>query len=87
MLWSSPKDVRGADMGNATLGSPTLAFSLQANGAELAINNLKTPISLKLVTRTLTPTLTRTRTRTRTLAPAPALTLSLALTLTLTLPR
>ena len=37
-------------MGNATLGSPTLAFSLQANGAELAINNLKTPISLKLET-------------------------------------
>ena len=85
MLWSSPKDVRGADMGNATLGSPTLAFSLQANGAELAINNLKTPISLKLVTRTLTPTLARTLTRI--LAPAPALTLSLALTLTLTLPR
>ena len=30
VLWSSSKDVRGADMGNATLGSPTLAFSLQA---------------------------------------------------------
>ena len=48
VLWSSPKDVRGADMGNTTLGSPTLAFSLQANGAELSISGLKTPISLKL---------------------------------------
>ena len=32
-----------------------------ASGAELAINNLKTPLSLKLVTRTLTPTLPLTR--------------------------
>ena len=48
VLWSSPKDVRGADMGNATLASPTLAFSLQANGAKLSISGLKTPLSLKL---------------------------------------
>ena len=48
VLWSSPKDVRGVDMGNATLGSPTLAFSLQANGEELKVSGLKTPMSLKL---------------------------------------
>ena len=49
VLWSSPKDVRGADLGNATLGSPTLAFSMHANGgSELAVGGLKTPISLKL---------------------------------------
>ena len=29
VLWSSARDVRGVDMGNATLGSPTLAFSLR----------------------------------------------------------
>ena len=41
--------MRGADMGNATLGSPTLAFSMHANGgSELAVGGLKTPISLKL---------------------------------------
>ena len=35
-------------MGNATLGSPTLAFSMHAGGSELAVGGLKTPISLKL---------------------------------------
>ena len=48
VLWSSARDVRGADIGNATLGSPTLAFSLHANGSELSVSGLKTPISLKL---------------------------------------
>ena len=48
VLWSSARDVRGVDMGNATLASPTLAFSLHANGSELAVSGLKTPISLKL---------------------------------------
>ena len=43
VLWSSPKDVRGVDMGNATLGSPTLAFSLEADGVELEVRGLKTP--------------------------------------------
>merc|ERR1719506_359288 len=35
VLWSSPKDVRGVDMGNASLGSPTLAFSIQAHGTDV----------------------------------------------------
>ena len=36
-------------MGNATLGSPTLTFSMHANGgSELAVGGLKTPISLTL---------------------------------------
>ena len=48
VLWSSPKDVRGVDMGNATLGSPTLAFALEADGVELEVRGLKTPVSLKL---------------------------------------
>ena len=37
VLWSSPTDVRGVDLGNATLGSPTLAFALEADGVELEV--------------------------------------------------
>ena len=35
-------------MGNASLGSPTLSFSLQAEGTELLVSDLKTRISIKL---------------------------------------
>jgi len=88
-LWSSTADnVHGVDMGVARAGSPTLSFSLSANGTELRIQGLLTPIQLLTLTLTLTLTLslsltlTRTRTRTRTLNQTLTLTLTLTLTIT-----
>ena len=63
VLWSSPKDVRGVDMGNATLGSPTLAFSLEADGEELEVSGLKTQTLTLTLTLTLILILTLTLTR------------------------
>ena len=48
-LWSAAaQNPRGVDLGNATQGSPTLAFSLSVNGTELPVNGLANPIQLKL---------------------------------------